>query len=341
MFRVEPAARRRADCAAWLRATRPSALRLRPLSVISLVCVAVAVAPGCATTRPPEELPDFDALWDYDDPVATEVALRELLPQARASGDRDYLAQLLTQIARTLSLQRRFEDAHRTLDEAKPLLPEGASVARARYLLERGRTFNSAGSRERARPLFFEAFEVARAVENDRFAVDAAHMLGIVEEPEAAREWNHRALTLAEGSDDPRARDWLGSLYQNMGYNALQEERYDRALVLFERLIAWSRERGRDEQEEIGRWFVGRTYRAMGRVEEALALQQALLSEGEDSSGYTHEEVAECLLALGRDEEARRHFAAAYQRLARDAWFAEAEPARLERMKRLGGVAAE
>lgn len=201
------------------------------------------------------------------------------------------------------TLRERFEAF---LNDTIELPREGASVARARYLLERGRTFNSAGSRERARPLFFEAFEVARAVENDRFAVDAAHMLGIVEEPEAAREWNHRALTLAEGSDDPRAREWLGSLYQNMGYNALQEERYDRALVLFERLIAWSRERGRDEQEEIGRWFVGRTYRAMGR-----------------------------------DEEARRHFAAAYQRLSRDAWFAEAEPARLKRMKRLGGVAAE
>jgi len=303
-----------------------------------LACVAAAgaVALGCATARAPAALPDFDALWNYDDPAATEVALRELLPQARASGDRDYLAQLLTQIARTQSLQQRFDDAHTTLDEAEGLLPAGASVARVRTLLERGRTFNSAGSPERARGLFLEAFQAARSMGDDPHAVDAAHMLGIVEAPEAAREWNHRALALAESSDDPRARDWLGSLYQNMGYNALQEERYHRALALFERLIEWSRERGGAPQEEIGRWFVGRTYRAMGRVEEALALQEALLAECGDSTGYTHEEIAECLLALGRDREAQPHFAAAYERLSRDSWLAETEPERLERLKRLG-----
>jgi tetratricopeptide (TPR) repeat protein len=179
---------------------------LRVLWIALLAWAVGVVALGCATVRAPEQLPDFDALWNYQDPAETELAFRKLLPQARASGDRDYLAQLLTQIARALSLQRRFEDAHTTLDEVKPLLPEGACVARARYLLERARTFNSSGSSERARPLFLEAFEVARSVADDYYAVDAAHMLGIIEAPEVAREWNQRALTLAEGSHDPRAR---------------------------------------------------------------------------------------------------------------------------------------
>jgi hypothetical protein len=31
-------------------------------------------------------LPDFDALWDYDQPTPTEAVFHALLPQAQASG---------------------------------------------------------------------------------------------------------------------------------------------------------------------------------------------------------------------------------------------------------------
>ena len=57
-------------------------------------------------------LPDFDALWNFGDAPATEAAFTELLPMAREAGDPDYLAQLLSQIARTHGLQGRFESAH-------------------------------------------------------------------------------------------------------------------------------------------------------------------------------------------------------------------------------------
>jgi len=53
-------------------------------------------------------LPDFDALWDYNNPAATEQQFRALLAQAKSSGNRDYHAQLLTQLARALGLHRRF-----------------------------------------------------------------------------------------------------------------------------------------------------------------------------------------------------------------------------------------
>src|SRR5713101_6975895 len=46
------------------------------------------------------KLPDFDSLWDYDHPGASERRFRELLPAALDSRDFPYLTQLLTQIAR-------------------------------------------------------------------------------------------------------------------------------------------------------------------------------------------------------------------------------------------------
>ena len=62
---------------------------------------------------------DFDALWDYEHPDQTETAFRQLLLQAEHSHDRSYHLQLLTQIARTQSLQRKFAEAHQTLDRVK------------------------------------------------------------------------------------------------------------------------------------------------------------------------------------------------------------------------------
>src|SRR5688500_12792231 len=120
---------------------------------------------------------DFDSLWSYDDPAATEGRFREILPQAIESGDRGYHAELLTQIARTQGLQRQFADAHNTLDRALDILPQATARARIRYLLERGRVFNSSGEPENGRPLFMEAWDLARANGEDNLAVDAAHMV--------------------------------------------------------------------------------------------------------------------------------------------------------------------
>ena len=63
---------------------------------------------------------DFMAQWDYQDPAATALRFHALLPAARAV-DLQLELELLTQIARTHSLQRQFDQAHRLLDEIEPV----------------------------------------------------------------------------------------------------------------------------------------------------------------------------------------------------------------------------
>ncbi len=293
--------------------------------------------------EPPDTgaLPDFDAWWDYAHPDSTEARFRELLPRARAAGDPDLLAQLLTQIARTEGLQRRFDDAHRTLDEAEGMLSADTPVARVRYLLERGRVFNSSGKAGEARPLFLRAWETAGAGGLDFYAVDAAHMMGIVETGDSSVAWNERAIALAETSTSERARGWLGSLTNNLGWTYHDAGEYTRALTLFERALAFRREHGTPEQVRIARWCVARAHRSLGRIREALAEQEALAAELEAAGagdGYVEEELGECLTLLDRPSEAAPHFARAYALLSRDPWFREGEPERLARMKELGGV---
>lgn len=296
-------------------------------------------------STPENALPDFDALWNYEQPAATEQAFLSLLERVAQTAPESYRLSLLTQIARTRGLQRRFDDAHRTLDEVESGLDETpqdeVGTPRVRYLLERGRVYNSAGTPDCARSLFVAAWEQASALGLDGFAVDAAHMLGIIEPGERGVEWNRRALALAQASPDPRAQRWQGSLYNNMGWSCYDAGDYEQALAMFESaLAAWEGD-GQTERTLIARWATARALRSLGRTQEALDRQLALLGEREAAGagdGYTHEEIGECLLELGRVEESRSHFARAYAQLSQDAHFAEAEPGRLERVRALGGV---
>src|ERR1051325_6375254 len=101
-----------------------------------------------------QALPDFTKLWNFNKPEETEMRFREILPRAEISHDTSYLAQLLTQIARTQGLQRKFEEAHATLDRVEKMLTPDLKLARVRYLLERGRAFNSSDHQNKALPLF-------------------------------------------------------------------------------------------------------------------------------------------------------------------------------------------
>src|SRR5262245_33322031 len=103
----------------------------------------------------PNNTSDFDQLWNYDDPAATERRFRELLPQIPAETP-PYL-ELLTQLARAQGLQRDFDAAHHTLDSVEAALAGAGERVHIRYLLERGRAFNSSKQPERARPLFIAA----------------------------------------------------------------------------------------------------------------------------------------------------------------------------------------
>ena len=284
-------------------------------------------------------LTDFDSLWNYDDPAGTEQKFHTLVPAAEKGSNRAYYLELLTQIARTQGLQRRFDDAHQTLDYAVKALTPEMKRARVRYLLERGRVFNSAKHPDKSRPLFLEAWELGRSAGADNFAIDAAHMMGIIEPPKESLEWNLKALKMAEETKDAKAARWKGSLYNNIGWTYHDQKDYPKALNLFQKALAFRLEQGNEGSIRIAKWCVARCLRSLGQVEDALRMQRDLLEEHQSvgsKDGYVNEEVAECLLILGGTEEARPHFAAAYDVLSKDPWLAESEPDRIKRLKELG-----
>ncbi len=220
------------------------------------------------------------------------------------------------------------------------LLPAAGAIAQLRYLLERGRVFNSADQPEIAKPLFERAWNEAREAHQDGYAVDAAHMLAIVE-TEASRqlEWNLTALALAERSTDSGAQRWMGSLYNNIGWTYHSMGDFAAALALFDKAVRWQSQHGTPQNQRIARWSRAKILRLLGRVNEALADQRTLLKEHQQDNttdGYIFEELGECLLALGMPDDARPNFAQAFAELSQDRWLAAHEPERLDRLMRLG-----
>lgn len=285
-------------------------------------------------------LPNFDSLWNYNKPEETGKKFREILPQAESSGDNDYLIQLLTQIARTEGLQMKFDAAHRILDRAKELSPEKYDTAYIRYLLERGRTYNSSKKPDEAKPLFLEAYELGLRDNLDFYTIDAAHMMGIVERGDESLNWNNIGIKLAEDSSDERAKRWLGSLYNNTGWTYFDMKEYDKALDLFERNVNWHTERNSKTPLIIAKWSVARTLRAIGESDSALNMQLNLIDElkekGLQQDGYVFEEIGECLLLKGKKEDSMPYFKQAYELLSKDIWLQENEKERLARLKELG-----
>lgn len=305
----------------------PSAPRRRR-RLVAVVLAAVLGTSAAAAI-------DIDSFWEYADPAASEARFRSALGEARG----DDRLELLTQIARTYSLRRDFSRAHSLLDEVEGQLGPAGPAPRVRYLLERGRTFNSAGDKVRAKPLFIEAWQTASTNGLDGLAVDAAHMVPIVAGGAEGAEWTRRGIELARRSNDPKARGMLPALLNNHAWNLHDAGRYAEALPVFrEAEVAWLAT-DRQPQGRIARWSVARCLRSLGRYDEALAIQRALEQEwaaAGKADGYVFEELAELLDATGKPEQAKPYFRRAADELANDAWLAKKEPDRLARLRERG-----
>lgn len=296
---------------------------------VSLVLVLVLAMALFATGG---QAMDIKGWWNFADPAASEAVFRERL--ASASGD-DALS-LQTQIARSLGLRSRFDEAHAVLDQIEPRLAAAGTEPRVRYLLERGRAFRSSRQVDRARPLFAQAVAAAAAAGLDELSVDAMHMVALVE-PAAADQmrWNLRALALAESSVAANARSWKASLANNIGTTLHDEGKFDQALLRFQSAVDAREPMGNAANTRAAHWMVAWTLRSLKRHHEALDILRRLEREAaaaNEPDGFVFEELAENLLAIGQAAQARPYFAQAHAALSTDSSLDRVDDARLARL---------
>lgn len=308
-------------------------LRLKGICALVLVVLLAA----CSENKMPPS--DFDKEWNNGAPVETREKFMSLLESAGDSAPLTWQLELKTQIARTYSLAGEFAEAHKILDSIEPAISGDMTRVRIRYLLERGRTVNSSGEKDKAKPIFIEAYELGKSAGEDFFTVDAAHMVAITEvEPAEANSWNLIGLGHARQSKDERARGWVGSLTNNMGWTAFDEGKLDEALLLFEESRDNFLSRDLPDRARIARWSIARVKREQGAIEEALAMQLEIRSENEAAGkpdGYCFEELGELYLLKHDQDHAASNFARAHELLSQDNWFVRNESERLARIKEL------
>ncbi|MGE5170579.1 MAG: tetratricopeptide repeat protein [Rudaea sp.] len=299
-------------------------------ATLCAVAWSLADATGVAATDFSERL---DGLWDFDQPVASEARFRAEATQHRAWSRE--AVETATQIARALSLQRRFGEANRILDTIEPSLPRQPARVRVRYFLERGRCDNSSGRPKAAYGWFEQA--LATSAQDDLpgaeyYRVDTLHMLAIAAPPGQQVEWNLKALAAATGAHDARTRGWRASILNNLGWSMHARGDDTKALAYWQDALA-AREAAHDVAgARIARWTVARGLRALGRLDEAEAMQRALADELDAAhapDGYVFEELAQIALARGDRVAARTWAAKALALLEDDAELRANEPGRI------------
>jgi tetratricopeptide (TPR) repeat protein len=226
-------------------------------------------------------------LWDFDDPAGSEQRFRAAAEIAEGA---DRLV-LLTQVARALGLQERYDEGHAVLDD---LSVDDAEVA-TRASLERGRLLRSADDAEAARPHFEAAAVTAQEAGLEALHVDALHMVALVAPAEDQQRRTEEALAVARASGDEAARDWDASLLNNLGMTHADAGDWPAALAVFQEALEARERIGDPARTRVARWMVGWALRNLGRTDEALAVQTALKAELEaagEEDPYVDEELA-------------------------------------------------
>ena len=283
------------------------------------------------------ELPDIRSEWNFGNTKQSRDNFEKLIE--KYSVHEEYILELKTQIARTLGLESRFDEAHKLLDKIKQSLKKEHKTATARYFIERGRVFNSDNKKEEAAKEFFKAFEASKEINSEHLIVDSAHMLAIaVPEFKDQKKWTEIAIDEASKAKDSKVKDWKGSLLNNWGWSLFDQKQYQEAMQVFKDALAFRETKNNAEAIIIARWSIARTHRALNEIDKAIEIQISLIREWErigEKDGYVYEELGELYLVKKDDKNRKKYFKMAYDELLKDKWFAKNEKKRLERFKSL------
>jgi tetratricopeptide (TPR) repeat protein len=286
--------------------------------------------------------PDIDGFWQSESLEESESQILSKLPPNWATEWTSQSVELLTQLARVQGLRGNLPMARATLDQARQMIATSTKdldpKVEVRWLLEQGRMLCLGMSPVKAQDMFDQAWTQANKKGLTFFAIDAALMQSTIRPPKFQNEWLLKAFALAESSTDPQARLWLSQLLFLQGWHAFDFRQFEKALEFFDKAMAQPRPLEEPWKVMAFQWSRARTMRALGQVEQALAIQQTLLNDMSlkgNISGHVYLEIAECQQMMKQTEQAKSNFELAYADLSVDGWYADNRADELSRMKYL------
>jgi len=334
------------------------------MGILSAALLATVV--GMLYKKPQVSVEDIDAAWKLGALDSIEKQLELLVGKSLKQSDKSVHIQALSQMALVSALQKKFTLAHEILDKAQDQVNPNDDLATVRLLLERGRVFQQqvyAGLQSKqveeveaynaqARSYFKLAYQLSAQCGFDRFSIDAAHMIAIMQPGiEDKIQWNQRAIDIIEKTEESVARSWGGSLYNNLGQNYFDNGQYEKSLEAYQKSLECRQDQQDVSNSLFAKWTVARSLRMLDRCDEALVMQlelEQVYGDASDSDylgmnpdifiltrGFVFQELAEIYKVLGDVEKTRHYAQIALDDLSGNTMITTTSPDQLNRLQNI------
>ena len=204
-------------------------IETRTLLIFS--AVALALLAGCAGETQEDSMfadrmAKADELFKSRQYEEAGVLFEEIAEETEAAGDNSAFVEAASMRARSHLIVEKKDEGREWLVRAAARAVESDPAGWSRYLGVRGRFEWRDGDNETATNTFREMFDYCGEKELWERAVDAAHMIAITGDQKQKFDWSLKGIEMAEkgGMDG-----WLGPLWNNLGWNYYDDERYDEA----------------------------------------------------------------------------------------------------------------
>lgn len=257
-----------------------------------------------------------------------DEALESYIEAADAATDEknnSNLVEAYSQVARCYLSTKRKEEGREWLARAAEVATDQEPEGWSRYLGVRGRYEWKDAAAEakavspeapKAAGTFKEMYNFCMA--NDLFnrAVDAANMMTITGEMEERVEWGIRGIEAAEKGN---LESWLAPLWNNLGWNYNDLERYEESLEALKKAREYHYKKENDLAKLIADWSVGHAYRMAAQLDSASTWMNGVYDwavkrydqdskpENAEWVGFSYRELGDIALAQGDRKTALDH----------------------------------
>ncbi|KAJ3413940.1 hypothetical protein HDV05_007308 [Chytridiales sp. JEL 0842] len=283
---------------------------------------------------------------DNGDVSDVERALT-LIKLARAQCHQSHFIEAMSSLNQALELSVKIESELDALESAPSsddlddydvmCLFVNARKVRVAYLMQLGRLQHAQGNAEASVKQLRLAVQISRIEPRDEDLasneIESMYLLALAESDVDEKVKRHQeAINIVERSEQKGIKSWSGDLENSLGWIYVDTERFDVGLECFEKAVkareeelkavvktekdAEKRKKKKVQCEtkvRMAQWAVGYSLRSLGKLDEALEKQQAILAQLEDSTSGAnayaaiHQELALIYNAKAKAELAKRH----------------------------------
>ncbi len=285
---------------------------MNPRRAAALAAVlAVALSAGCAGGTQEEDalatrLEQADQLFKNREYEQAGVLFEEVATESEGS-DRSVFVEAASMRARSYLIAEKKQQGRAWLGRASAAADGSDPRGWSRYLGVRGRFEWKDGDNEAATKTFREMFDYCNEKGLWERAVDAAHMIAITGDQNEKFDWSLKGIETAEKGN---MEGWLGPLWNNLGWNYYDAERYEEALDALLKAREYHYRGENDLPKLIADYSVAHVTMKLGRLDEArsgmldvLERAEALDAGGSPDAvewmGFARWDLGEMALELG------------------------------------------